>query len=130
MKILIQHIFFFGGVFFFCLFRATPAAYGGSQARGLIGATASGLCQSHSNARAIATPDPSHVCDQHHGSWQHWILNPLSEARGRTHVLMVTSRVCNLLVQWELPRKAVFSTLRFFSHMHYHRILGRIPCAV
>ena len=33
----------------FCLFRATPAAYGGSQARGLIGAVAAGLCQSHSN---------------------------------------------------------------------------------
>ena len=41
--------------FFFCLFafsRATPAAYGGSQARGLIGAVAAGLCHSHSNARS------------------------------------------------------------------------------
>ena len=39
--------------FFFCLFvfsRATPTAYGGSQARGLIGAVAAGLHQSHSNA--------------------------------------------------------------------------------
>ena len=38
---------------FFCLFaisRATPAAYGGSQARGLIRAVAAGLRQSHSNA--------------------------------------------------------------------------------
>ena len=37
----------------FCLFafsRATPVAYGGSQARGLIGAVAAGLHQSHSNA--------------------------------------------------------------------------------
>ena len=33
----------------FCPFRATPAAYGGSQARGLIGAEATGLCQSDSN---------------------------------------------------------------------------------
>jgi len=42
--------FFF---FFFCLFAiswATPAAYGGSQARGRIGAVATGLHQSHSNA--------------------------------------------------------------------------------
>ena len=30
---------------------------------------------------AIAAPDPSCVCDPHHSSWQHWILNPLSEAR-------------------------------------------------
>ena len=35
-------------LFFF--FRATPVAYGGSQARGRIGAVATGLRQSHSNA--------------------------------------------------------------------------------
>ena len=28
-----------------------------------------------------ATPDPSHICDLHHSSWQHQILNPLSKAR-------------------------------------------------
>ena len=33
----------------FFLFRATPAAYGSSQARGQIGADASGLWHSHSN---------------------------------------------------------------------------------
>ena len=33
-----------------CLFRATAAAYGGSQARGPIGAAAANLRQSHSNA--------------------------------------------------------------------------------
>ena len=36
----------------FCLFRASPTAHGGSQARGLIGATAAGLHQSHSKARS------------------------------------------------------------------------------
>jgi len=41
-------LFFF--FFFFLVFsRAAPAAYGGSQARGLIGAVAAGLRQSHSN---------------------------------------------------------------------------------
>ena len=38
--------------FFFCLFAISctaPSAYGGSQARGRIGAVATGLCQSHSN---------------------------------------------------------------------------------
>ena len=30
---------------------------------------------------ARAMPDLSHVCDLHHGSLQHRILNPLSEAR-------------------------------------------------
>jgi len=30
---------------------------------------------------AAATPDPSRIFNLHHSSWQHWILNPLSEAR-------------------------------------------------
>ena len=52
----------------FCLFRAALAAYGGSQARGRITATAASLHHSHSNARSkpclrpppqlTATPDP------------------------------------------------------------------------
>ena len=54
------------GAFFF--FRATPAAYGGSQARSPIGAVAAGLQHSHSNTRSethlraipqlMVTPDP------------------------------------------------------------------------
>ena len=39
-------------LFFFCLFvfsRTAPTAYGGSQAKGHIGAIAAGPCQSHSN---------------------------------------------------------------------------------
>ena len=39
-------------VFVFCLFRAAPEAYGGSQARGLIRAVAAGLHHSHSNGRS------------------------------------------------------------------------------
>mgnify|MGYP007125349976 CR=1 FL=1 len=42
-------------ILFYCLFafsRAAPVAYGGSEARGLIGAVAAGLHQSHSNARS------------------------------------------------------------------------------
>ena len=55
-------------LFLFCLFRATPAAYGGSQGRGLIGAVAAGLRQSHSSVgskpylqpapQLTAMPDP------------------------------------------------------------------------
>ena len=52
--------------FIFCLFRATPVTYGGSQARGLIGAIAVGLRHSHARSEprlqptttAHATPDP------------------------------------------------------------------------
>ena len=60
--------FFFFFFFFFLLYRAIPMAQGGSQARGLIGATATGLHYSHSNARSephlqtipqlTVTPDP------------------------------------------------------------------------
>ena len=32
-------------------------------------------------ATATAMQDPSHVCDLYHSSQQHWILNPLREAR-------------------------------------------------
>ena len=46
---------------------------------------------------ATATPDPSHVCNLHHSLWQCQILNQLSEARDRTHILMDTSRVFNPL---------------------------------
>ena len=44
-------------------------------------------------ATATATWDLSHICDVHHSSWQCQILNPLSEAKDRTHILMDTIHV-------------------------------------
>ena len=67
--------FFLGG--------ATPAAYGGSQARGEIIAMATNPHHSQSTVWS----------DLHHSSQQHWILNPLSEARGQTYILMDTSQI-------------------------------------
>ena len=60
-------------VFFPFLFRATPVAYGSSQAKDWIRATAGSL---------------------HHNSWQSWILNPLSETRDWICILMDTSQIC------------------------------------
>ena len=40
---------------------------------------------------ATVMPDPRQVCDLHHSSQQHWILNPLNETRDRAHILMDTS---------------------------------------
>ena len=64
----VTFIYLFFIFFVFCLFRATPVAYRGSQARGLIGAIASGLRQSHSKVGSkprlrptpqfTAMPDP------------------------------------------------------------------------
>ena len=44
-------------------------------------------------ATATAMWDLSHVCDLRHSSWQCWILNPLSEARDWTCILMDSSWV-------------------------------------
>ena len=64
---------------YFLLFRAKPPmAYGGSQARGRIRATAASLRHSHSKK------DPSHVCDLHHSSRQCQIFKPLSKPRDQT----------------------------------------------
>ena len=70
---------------FFVLGLHRQAACGGSQARGRIGAVATSL--RHSNAGSELHLDP------HHGSWQCWILNALSEARDQTHNFMVTSQI-------------------------------------
>ena len=45
---------------------------------------------------ATAMLDLSHICDLH-SSWKCWILNPLSEARDQTFILMDTSQVLNAL---------------------------------
>ena len=42
---------------------------------------------------AAAAQDLSHICDLYHSSRQCWILNPLSDARVGTCVLMDTSWV-------------------------------------
>ena len=42
---------------------------------------------------ATAMPDPSHVCNLHHSSWQRQILNPMSKAKDRAFILMDTGRV-------------------------------------
>ena len=73
---------------FFFLYRAIPAAYGCSQARGQIGAAAAGL---------------------HHSSWQHWILNPLSEVRDRIRILMDSS--------WVYSHWATMGTLLFLNFL-------------
>ena len=53
-------------------------------------------------ARATATPDPSRVCDLHHKSWQHGILNPLSEAGMELTTSWFLVRFVSAVLQWEL----------------------------
>ena len=51
---------------------------------------------------AAATRHPSCICDLHHSSRQHQILNPLSGAWDRTCVLMDTTGFITTEPQWEL----------------------------
>ena len=63
-------------------------------------------------ATATAMPDLNCVCDLHHSSWQHQILNWLSEARNQTCVFMDTNQIyicwdtmgtpSTVLLLWEL----------------------------
>ena len=82
---------FFRFFFFFCLFRATPAAYGRSQ----LGVESE--LQLPVYTTATTTQDLSHICDLYHSSRQRRIPNPLSEAGDRTHVLMNTSQILSPL---------------------------------
>ena len=59
MEEMLSDFFFFSGSF-----RAAPAAYGGAQARGLIGAIAPSLHHSHRNARS----EPSATYTTAHGN--------------------------------------------------------------
>ena len=102
----VVYVIFFLFFFFFCIFKAAPAAYGSSQARGWMRASDASLHHSHSNW------DPSLIFDLHCSSCQHWILNPLSEVRDQTRILMVTSRVHDC---WTTAGTPVF----FFKWTNY-----------
>ena len=83
MKLSLEGISTFIFLSFFAISWAAATAYGGSQARGQIGAVAASLRQSHSNAGS----EP-HLQPTHHSSRQRRIVNPLSKGRDRTRNLM------------------------------------------
>ena len=56
---------------------------------GVESGAATGILHSHSHSHTMR--DPSSACDLHHSSQQYWILNPLSEDRDQTLILMDTS---------------------------------------
>ena len=68
--------------FFFGLFRKVPR----------LGVELELHLQAYTTATAM--PDPSHVCNLQGSSWQCRILNPLSETRGQTCILMNAGQVC------------------------------------
>ena len=57
----------------------------------------------------IAMQDPSCVCNLHHSSQKHQILNPQSESRDWTYILMNTSWVCYCWATTGTPSSLFFS---------------------
>ena len=72
-------------------------------------------------AYTTATRDLSRICDLHHSSWQQQILNPLSEAKGRTCVLMNNSHIRFHWVTAGTP-----SNKYFYTHICNNDMLGSI----
>ena len=89
---ILQRIFFF----FFWLFRAAPASYGSSQARGPIGATAAGLHQ----------PQPRRIQVMSKGNAGS--PDPLREARDWNCIIMDTSQICFFYATMGTPQRMHF----------------------
>ena len=64
---------------------------------------------------ATATRDLSCICKLHHSPWQCWILEPLSEARDQTQVLMETSRICFCCTTGTPEHSMLFYFIYFFG---------------
>jgi len=102
--------FLFCFVFFFLPFRAAPATHEGPR----LGVKSELWLPAYTTV--TATRDPSHVCNLHHSSWQCRILNPLDEARARTHILMDTSSICYPWATTRIPYQFLFGTTQIYIH--------------
>ena len=85
LLLLFCNLIFFSFLFF--LFRATPVAYGGSQARGQIGATATDLHHSHSNVGCL-----THRAKPGIEPATSWFLGELVSAAPRWELLILFKR--------------------------------------
>ena len=84
---------------------------------------------------ATAMLDLSLICDLHHNLWQHRILNPLSEARDRTHNLMVPRQIRFCCATMGTPRtlfqsywEAVSWALVFSKTLHKSSLTSLTSC--
>ena len=74
----------------------------------------------YTTATATAAWDPSCICDLHHSSQQRWLPNPQGEARDRTHILVVTSRICICCATMGIP-------LLLLSSSYFKTLLVYLP---
>ena len=78
-------------------------------------------------ATATAVPDPSRVCNLHHSSQQHQILNLLSKARDQTRNLMGPSNSLTTVPRQELLVLFVFIFYLFFVFLGLHLKHMEVP---
>ena len=70
--------------------------------------------------------DLSHICDLHHSSRQHQILNSLIKAGDQTHILMVPSQILFLCATTGTPPPTVL--IGAFSPMTFKVIIDKFVC--
>ena len=71
-------------------------------------------------ATSTAVWDLSQVCNLHHSSQQHQILNSLSKARDQSHILMDTSRVH---FHWTTRGTHLWHFVSFLRQMYWNTIV-------
>ena len=108
-------------------FGATPVAYGGSQARGRVGAAAAGLHHSHSNTgsepclqsmlQLVASPDP-YPTERDQG------LNPHPHGYNRVHNCWATRGTpeCPYFIDEEIKDSKILSKPSTFAQLTFSRV--------
>ena len=89
------------------------------------GANWSNSCRPTATATATAMPYPSCICDLYHSSRQCRILNPLSEAKDRTCVLIDTNQICFHWAKMGTPKHpflALFSLFILYNRQDWHSV--------
>ena len=102
---------------FFCFFKTTPMAYGGSQARGPSRATTASLRHSHTRSELCLWPT----------SRQRQILNLLSETRDRTTTMWFLVGVISAAPQRALPFSCTYFCLLYVV---FDEVSVQIFCAI
>ena len=76
--------------------------------------------QPPATAITTAVPDPSWVCELHHSSRQHWIVNPLKRVRDQTHILIYSSQI---LYHWATIRTPVICRIVNDNHSDWCEVV-------
>ena len=72
---------------------------------------------------ATAMPDTGSICDLHHSSWQLQILNPLSETRDQTCILMDTGQIHFHWAMTGTPDLPLLNFIEFHNWMRYSNLV-------